>query len=92
MSHVDYEKWHTPCRYFCNFHVDFKIANCRLSNSRKGPCHVSNMFDVMLISPMSHVDFRKYMCRPVDFNGQGPGVLVPRRYGFASQLRQGASW
>ena len=37
-----------PCRYFCNFHVDFKIAKCRLSNLRKAPCHLGNIF--------SHVD------------------------------------
>ena len=64
-----------PCRYFCNFHVDFKIAKCPLSNLRKGPCHVSNIY--------SHVDkvhvtcdFKKCPCRPVDFKGQGPSSWI----------------
>ena len=29
---------------FCNFHVNFRIAKCRLSNLRKGQCHVTNIF------------------------------------------------
>ena len=29
-----------PCCCFCNFHVDFKISECRLSNVKNGPCHV----------------------------------------------------
>ena len=26
----------------------------------------------MSLSPMSHVEFKKCQCRPVDFRGQGP--------------------
>ena len=33
---------------------------------------VSFFFLAMLISPMSHVDFKKWLCRRVDFRGQGP--------------------
>ena len=70
MSHVDFKKWH----YFCTFHVEFQITKCRLSNLRKGPCHVTNI--LMSIGLMSHVNFKKRPCRPVDFKGQGP-ILTP---------------
>ena len=33
---------------------------------------MSLFFLVMLISPMSHVDYKKRPCRPVDFRGLGP--------------------
>ena len=44
-----------PCRYFCNYHVDFRIGKCGLSNLRKGPCHVTNVF--------SHVDKLHVACQ-----------------------------
>ena len=59
------------CRYFCKFHVDFRIAKCDLSNLREGPCHIGNIF-LKLTGFMSHVDFKKCQCRPADFKGQGP--------------------
>ena len=61
-----------PCRYFLNFHVGFEIAKCRLSNLMKGPCHVTNI--ISHDGSMSHVDFKKWPCRPVKFKGQGPHV------------------
>ena len=60
-----------PCPYFCIIHVDFKIVSCLMSNLRDGPCHVSNIFP-MSICFMSHVDFKKWPCRRVEFKGQGP--------------------
>ena len=42
-----------------------------MSNLRNGPCHVTNIFP-MSIGFMSHVDFKKGSCRPVEFKGQGP--------------------
>ena len=35
-------------------------------------CHVTNLFPMMSIGFMSHVDFKKRPCRPVEFKGQGP--------------------
>ena len=68
----------SPVIIFGNFHVDFKIAKCHLSNVRKGPCHVTNTFSYMsIISSMSHVDFKKWPCRPVKFKGQGPPQWMP---------------
>ena len=60
-----------PCRYFCNFHVNFKIAKCRMSNLRKGPCHVTNIFS-HVDGLQAYVDFKKWLCRPVNSKGQGP--------------------
>ena len=51
-----------PCSYIHNFHVDFKIAKCRLSILRKGLCHDGNTF----------YSIEKCPCRPADFKGQGP--------------------
>ena len=33
------------------------------------PCRMS-------LSPMSHVEFKKYQCRPVNFRGQGPYLFL----------------
>ena len=33
---------------------------------------MSLIFFPMSIGSMSHVDFKKWPCRPVDFKGQGP--------------------
>ena len=37
----------------------------------------------MSLSPMSHVKFKKWPCRPVDFRGQGPWA----RQGVHSAMR-----
>ena len=37
---------------------------------------MSLVFSPVSISFMSHVDFRKWLCRPVDFKGQGPLIWV----------------
>ena len=60
-----------PCRYFCNYHVDFRIGKCRLSNLGKA-LDMSLIFFPMLIGSMSHVNFKKWLCGPVAFKGQGP--------------------
>ena len=44
-----------PRRYFCNLHVNFKIAKYCLSNLRKGPSQVGSIF--------SHVDKLHVTCR-----------------------------
>ena len=44
-----------PCHHSLDFPVDFKIAKCRLSNLRKGPCHVGNI--------CAHVDKLHVTCR-----------------------------
>ena len=75
------------CRYFCNFNVDFKIAKYRLSNL--GKAHgMSLIFFHMSMGFMSHVDFWKWPCRPVDFKGQGPQcmTLVIRHVSIFSQV------
>ena len=36
------------------------------------PYLVPLFFLAMLISPMSHVDFQRWLCRRVEFRGQGP--------------------
>ena len=38
-------------------------------------CPMSCQYIIMLISPMSHVDFKKMSCRNVDFRGQEPCEL-----------------
>ena len=48
-----------------------------MSNLRNGPFHVTNIIP-MSIGSMSHVDFKKKSCHPVDFKGKGPH----RRKGF----------
>ena len=60
-----------PCRYLCNFHVDFRIAKCHLSNLKKGPCHVTDIFS-HVVRLQDDVDFKKCQCRPVGFKGRGP--------------------
>ena len=63
MSHVKSKQWlYVDCHYFYNFHVDFIMVKC----------YMSDLFFPMSISFMSHVDFKKWLCRPVKFKGQGP--------------------
>ena len=40
--------------------------------------HVTIYFSpfLMSLSPMSHVEFKKWSCRPVDFRGQGPSLCL----------------
>ena len=38
---------------------------------------MSVIFFLMSISYMSHVDFKKCLCRPVNFKGQGPHFTYP---------------
>ena len=60
-----------PCCYLCIIHGDFKIAQYRMSNLRNGHVMSLIIFPVS-IGFMSHVDFKKRPCRPVEFKGQGP--------------------
>ena len=50
-----------PCLYSCNFHVNFK----------EGPMSC-RQYSLMSINSLSHVDFKKCLCPPVNFKGQGP--------------------
>ena len=56
-----------------NEHVAY-FSQCHMSNFKKGyvvcyytfnPCHMS-------VGPTSHVEFKKCLCHPVVFRGQGP--------------------
>ena len=58
-------------------HVAPKMLSCRMSNFRNAPCHVT-IFIAMSLSPMSHVDFKKWPCRRVEFRGQGPFIKAMR--------------
>ena len=69
MSHVGFKKWHGPLSIFCTFCVDFKTVKCCLLNIRKDSSHDGNIF-LMSISAIFHVDFKKWLCRPVKFKGQ----------------------
>ena len=48
-----------------------------MSNFRNGPCHVTVFFP-RSIGFVSHVNFKKRPCRPVELRGQGPH-LYPRQ-------------
>ena len=58
---------HVPCHYFCNVCVDLKNVACQ--NLRNTLCHVV-YFILLSLSSMSHVDFKKWPCRCVEFKGQ----------------------
>ena len=47
--------YNVTCRFFFNVPVDFKIVQCRLSNLRNAPCHITDNF--------SHVDSLHVACR-----------------------------
>ena len=54
-SPFDFKNDNVPCRYFFNFHVGFKIAQCHLLNLKTTLCCVGNIF--------SHVDMLYVACR-----------------------------
>ena len=75
MSYVNFKKCQCPLSLYLHYQVDFKIAKCRLSNLRKA--HIMSLiFFPASIGFMSHVNFKEWPCRPVDFNGQGPQYLT----------------
>ena len=43
---------------------------------------MSIIYFLMSISSMSHVDFKKWPCRPVEFKGQGPSYYPGGRIQF----------
>ena len=65
---------YVPGRYFCNFDVDFKITQCRTSNSRNTLYVMPVASFFMSIGFMSPANFKKQTYRPVGFKGQGPQV------------------
>ena len=57
------------------------FPQCHMSNLREGYvyCHyyiIFNPLSYVTIGPMSHVEFKKCPCRPVDFRGQRPYCKV----------------
>ena len=56
VSHV--RNGYVDCHYFLNFHFDYKMIQCSMSNLRHGLCHVDYIF-LMSLGSMSHVDFKK---------------------------------
>ena len=40
----------------------------------------------MSLSPMSHVEFKKCPCRPVDFRGQGPFYSLNNEHFFSARM------
>ena len=42
---------------------------------------MTNIFFPMSISFMSDVNFKKWLCRPVEFKGQEPFILASSAYG-----------
>ena len=78
MSHVKFKKWSCgmslsySCRMsplrFC--HVAYRILEM--------PYVVSLFFLAMSISPMSHDDFKNWLCCHVKFRGQGPYTYLKR--------------
>ena len=71
MSPVDFEKWQCSLSLFSKVRVDFEIVQCRLSILRNGnvPCRYFRNFTVNFA--MWPVGFKKRLCRPVKFRGQG---------------------
>ena len=73
MSLVDFRKWQCPLSLFSeDFPIDFEMVQCRMSDSRHGPSHVTNILQHDDIGFMSRLDFNKRPYRPVEFKGQGP--------------------
>ena len=62
---------HVPCHYFYNFHVEFEMVPCHMSILRNTHV-VSSIFVLVSLCSMSHVNFKKWTCRPVEFRGQEP--------------------
>ena len=60
--------WRVPSHVFYNFPIDLKTYQCPMSNLRIGLCHVAYFF-FLLLGSMSHVDFNKWPCGPVEFQG-----------------------
>ena len=78
MSRVEFKKW--SCRMSLSYSCPMSPLRC---------CHVacriqeissvvSLFFLAMSISPMSHVGFKKRLCRRVEFRGQGPSKCTDR--------------
>ena len=70
-----FRNYNVPCCYFGKFPVNFKIVQCHLSNIRNTLCSVGYIF-LMSIGLMLPVDFKKMLCRPVKFKGEGPHIQL----------------
>ena len=68
MSHVDFKKWQ------CRMYLLLIFQNVICSILEKALSHVIIIFRPcrMSLSPMSHVESKKYPFRHVDFRGIGP--------------------
>ena len=67
MSHVHLMKWQ------CHMSLSHVFPNVTYQIYEKAMSHVTIIFSPsrMSLSPMSHVVFKKWPCRPVDFRGPG---------------------
>ena len=66
----------------CHYSYNCKMLSCCISNLRNGLYHVDNI---------SHIDFEKWSCRPIECKGQGPscGLRVHQSCGsFAGNSDQ----
>ena len=70
MSPVDFKK--RQCPLSLSFLVDFKIVQCPPVDFKKGQCTspvtIFHFFLSILKGSMSPVEFKKRLCRPVEFN------------------------
>ena len=60
-------------KFACSIKMYGALDQCRRSILINGNVMSLILFP-MSISSMSHVDFKKWPCRPVEFKGQGPHV------------------
>ena len=68
MSPVDFKKCKCPMSTHVPCHRTFNVASRILE-----PTYiVSFIYILMSLGLMSHVDFKKYLCRRVEFKHQGP--------------------
>ena len=76
---VEFKKWlcHMSLSYSCPLsplrccHIACQILKMPYEYD-----YVVSLFLVMLICPMLHVDFKKWLCRRVELRGQGPYISV----------------
>ena len=75
MSHVDFKKSQVPRHLFPMSHITSKTLQCHMLILRNAYNYVVSLI-LMLISLyigfMSHVDFKKWPCRWVEFRGREP--------------------
>ena len=86
------ENGYVDFHYFSNFHFDFKMVSCRMSNLRNDLCYVHDIFLLICIGSMSDVDFKKWLCRTFEFKGQGPCPWEEQVGKLSLRLGMGCAW